>query len=398
MRRMVLVCFTVLLSAGLASIVTFSVSAQTASEEQYSGGETPSEAPPPSGPLPGGDESPKDAGSRQPATEGSQARATASEDAARTPAGGTSAGRSSDGEARSLPHSRPPGQKGGPTFTGTIPKDPYYQVVDAAGAADAADSFRFEIPTTRHYSVWAWWEPSEDNASAALFEVPTTSGVGSDVVDQRVDSGFWVLIGVFEMREGARTVRLEDGRGTGRATAEQVMVVGDAAAAPSGETASFADPNTLEPVPADAAGGGDTAFSAQRVGRDPSRGDVVRIARRHKGTRYGNNRCVAFRQEDCSCLTRLVYKKVGVGLRDSPVFQWRASRGVNYKQRSKVRAGHLVFHDLNRDGNLDDHYADHVGIYAGNGKEIHASSYFGRVVVSDMKYLDGFWGGKRFRL
>lgn len=397
MRRMVLVCFTVLLSAGLASVVTFSVSAQTASEEQYSGGEAPSEAPPPSGPLPGGDEGPEDTGPQQPAAGSPQARAAASEGAgAETPAGGASAERSPDREVQPLPHSRPSGQKGGPAFTGTIPEDPYHQV--AADATGAADAFRFEIPTTRHYSVWAWWEPSEDNASAALFEVPTTSGVGSDVVDQRVDSGFWVLIGVFEMREGTRTVRLEDGRGTGQATAEQVMVIGDAAVAPNGETASFADPNAIEPLPADTAGGGEeSAFSTQRAIRNPSRSDVERIARKHRGTRYGNSRCIAFRQEDCSCFTKLVYRKVGVGLPDSPVGQWRQNKGTNYKQRSKLRVGHLVFHDLNRDGRLDDQYRDHVEIYVGNGKVIHASSYWGYVTVTDMRYLDGFWGGKRYR-
>jgi hypothetical protein len=36
-----------------------------------------------------------------------------------------------------------------------------------------------------------------------------------------------------------------------------------------------------------------------------------------------------------------------------------------------------------------------VGIYPGNGHLIHASSYFGEVVESNIKKVDGCWGAKR---
>jgi cell wall-associated NlpC family hydrolase len=41
-----------------------------------------------------------------------------------------------------------------------------------------------------------------------------------------------------------------------------------------------------------------------------------------------------------------------------------------------------------------------VGIYVGNGNIIHAPNYYKyeEVVMRGMKYLRGFWGGKRLRL
>nr|MBA4116294.1 C40 family peptidase [Rubrobacter sp.] len=37
----------------------------------------------------------------------------------------------------------------------------------------------------------------------------------------------------------------------------------------------------------------------------------------------------------------------------------------------------------------------HVGIYAGNGKLIHASDYFNEVTESQMKYIKGYAGARR---
>jgi cell wall-associated NlpC family hydrolase len=42
-------------------------------------------------------------------------------------------------------------------------------------------------------------------------------------------------------------------------------------------------------------------------------------------------------------------------------------------------------------------YITHVGIYSGNGHIIHASSYFGKVVEKEMKYVTGYHGAKRFK-
>jgi len=37
----------------------------------------------------------------------------------------------------------------------------------------------------------------------------------------------------------------------------------------------------------------------------------------------------------------------------------------------------------------------HVGIYMGNGRIVHASSFTGDVTETDIKYLKGFIGGRR---
>ena len=39
--------------------------------------------------------------------------------------------------------------------------------------------------------------------------------------------------------------------------------------------------------------------------------------------------------------------------------------------------------------------ATHVGLYYGDGKILHASSYYGETVVSDMAYISGYLGARR---
>ena len=115
-------------------------------------------------------------------------------------------------------------------------------------------------------------------------------------------------------------------------------------------------------------------------------------AKRQIGTPYGNRRCIQRVQEDCSCFTRLVYKKWR-NLPDSPRWQWRYGQNVRYK--SRLRQGDLVFFDTSGDGRLG--HWDHVAMYAGNGYVIHANNYYRYMKVhkQKMKYLRGYWGAKR---
>lgn len=305
------------------------------------------------------------------------------------------------------------------------PKNPYHQVVDDSdvrnfeaegyqgrqaevgafgeGYAVATDksgaaSFKMKVPETRYYSVWARWPAAGENAQGARMGIPSSDGMKWEEVDQSKDGGMWVRIGAYEMQKGQRDILLESGGG--RAVADAVMVVGDALVGKDGRTASVADPYDFAADEED-----QSPYASESLSRSsmttkaggPTGADVVRIARRHLGTRYGYNRCANNVREDCSCLTRLVYRAFGQKLPDSPVLQWRMNAGRKIHNKANLRRGDLVFHDLNRDG-LNDHYKDHVSIWAGNGNIVHASSYFGRVVVSEERYLDGFWGGKRFRL
>jgi cell wall-associated NlpC family hydrolase len=123
-----------------------------------------------------------------------------------------------------------------------------------------------------------------------------------------------------------------------------------------------------------------------------SRRAVVRVARWHIGTPYRHSPpgvCWKYRSEDCSCLTRQVFKKFGKKLRDNPIKQY-----WNYGQwvaKRNLRPGDLVFFKeagWNRP-------ITHVGIYSGRGNLVHASAYFGKVVESKMKYIKGYYGAKR---
>ncbi|HEU4848588.1 MAG TPA: NlpC/P60 family protein, partial [Rubrobacteraceae bacterium] len=86
-------------------------------------------------------------------------------------------------------------------------------------------------------------------------------------------------------------------------------------------------------------------------------------------------------------------RKFGRSLPDNPPSQWR--RGMRVKKKANLRPGDLVFFDENRNGKLQPW--DHVGIYSGHRNLIHASSFFGRVVESKMKYIHGYWGARRLK-
>lgn len=94
---------------------------------------------------------------------------------------------------------------------------------------------------------------------------------------------------------------------------------------------------------------------------------------------------------DCSGLVQQVYKHFGIDLPRTTYEQIGEGAPVGVKG---LRAGDLVFFDT--DGNSKT--ADHVGIYLGNGKMIHAPRPGKSVEVVDMTkgyYLDKFMGGRR---
>jgi LysM repeat protein len=118
---------------------------------------------------------------------------------------------------------------------------------------------------------------------------------------------------------------------------------------------------------------------------------VVESARAYLGVRYrwtGMSRS-GF---DCSGLTSHVYRKYGVRLPHSSRAQARVGRGVS---KSELRPGDLVLFRTNRGNRIN-----HVGIYAGNGKFIHASSGGGRVQVDSLNsgyYARRYAGARRVK-
>jgi cell wall-associated NlpC family hydrolase len=128
------------------------------------------------------------------------------------------------------------------------------------------------------------------------------------------------------------------------------------------------------------------------AGVRPSGGSVVNAARRYIGTKYRFGAC-SNRLMSCTCLTKTVYQKFGNKLPMSEAGQWKY-KGGRKVAKSQLRPGDLVFfQEGGRKRGIT-----HVGIYAGRGRLVHASAYFGKVVESEMKYIKGYYGAKRLKL
>ncbi len=244
------------------------------------------------------------------------------------------------------------------------------------GKAEAPAWFRVKIPTDGYYSVYARWPAAEGNNPKTTFRVSTASGLRNVEVNQKRDGGTWVRLGAFKMEESYRysVQTSQRSEAEGRIVADAIMVVAGTQAAPN-------DPND------DAfAGGGTTPM----VGGSVVASEVIERARTHLRTPYKHSPpqpCQAYRSEDCSCFTSLVFGK-WVSMPDNPVSQWNFGSNV---EQSDLRPGDLVF--FKEAG--PDHPITHVAIYSGGGNILHASTYWGRVVESPMKYVQGYYGAKR---
>jgi cell wall-associated NlpC family hydrolase len=245
----------------------------------------------------------------------------------------------------------------------------------AAEGARASARFEVKIPTTNDYSVYAWWPKTADSGTAR-YGVQAASGVKWSKVDQRADSsGMWVKVGSFAMEQGQRSVQVAakpvDG---GQVVADAVAVVrGEAAAAP----------------PEDQTITTSGEFSTQSLERFSGR-DIVRQAKGHLGDKYGYATCTRS-VKSCTCVTKKAVNPFGHNMGMTELGQWKYDRSRKVS-KSNLRPGDEVF--FKEDGGTR---ITHVGIYSGNGYIVHASTYFGKVVESKMKYIRGYSGAKRFK-
>lgn len=119
---------------------------------------------------------------------------------------------------------------------------------------------------------------------------------------------------------------------------------------------------------------------------------TIRVAKRYLGRRYVWG-AVGPRSFDCSGFTQYVMRK-SKGVRLPRVSRKQAYYG-KYVSRSHLRPGDLVFFDTSRRRRG---YVNHVGIYIGNHKFIHASSARHRVVITSLNrpfYSARFKWGRR---
>lgn len=114
--------------------------------------------------------------------------------------------------------------------------------------------------------------------------------------------------------------------------------------------------------------------------------DVVAIGEQYIGApfAYGAEGPYAF---DCESFVRFVHAQAGVSI---PVGPGPILYGGMWRYGPPQR-GDVVGFSEDYSG-----YITHVGIYAGNGYVLHASTYYGRVVESPMGYIPGFWGASDY--
>lgn len=117
---------------------------------------------------------------------------------------------------------------------------------------------------------------------------------------------------------------------------------------------------------------------------------VVRTALAYQGARYrrGGTSRGGF---DCSGFTRYVYAKYGVMLPHSSAAQAKVGRPVS---RGQLKPGDIVYFRTYRRG------PSHVGIYTGNNKFVHASTYGRGVVVDSLGssyYAKRYLGARRVK-
>jgi len=104
---------------------------------------------------------------------------------------------------------------------------------------------------------------------------------------------------------------------------------------------------------------------------------IIQLAKSKLGRRYvwGASGSNAF---DCSGLTTYVCKKNGIKLPRRAIAQSKVGK---YVPRNQLKPGDLVFFDTSKHRRG---YVNHVGIYIGNGKFIHASSAKHKVTITNL--------------
>ena len=121
------------------------------------------------------------------------------------------------------------------------------------------------------------------------------------------------------------------------------------------------------------------ALSAPK--KAPARYHAVRVARQQLRKRYRWGGTSPKRGFDCSGLMQYAYKKASVRLPRTAAAQYRSTKRVSL---SRLQTGDLIFFHTRRSRTR----VNHVGIYLGGGKFIHAPRRGKRVSVST---LNRYW-------
>jgi len=106
---------------------------------------------------------------------------------------------------------------------------------------------------------------------------------------------------------------------------------------------------------------------------------LIELAKRKLGQRYVWGASGQRNTFDCSGLTTYVCKKNGIKLPRRAIEQSKVGK---YVSRNNLKPGDLIFFDTSKHHRG---YVNHVGIYIGNNKFIHASSAKKKVIITSLK-------------
>ena len=119
---------------------------------------------------------------------------------------------------------------------------------------------------------------------------------------------------------------------------------------------------------------------------------ITSLAKTKLGKRYVWGASGNKNTYDCSSFTKFVYKKNGINI---PRTSIRQSKFGKFVKRSELQKGDLVFFDTSKKRKG---YVNHVGIYLGDNKFIHASSAKKKVVITSLNknfYSNRYKGARR---
>jgi len=134
----------------------------------------------------------------------------------------------------------------------------------------------------------------------------------------------------------------------------------------------------------------DIFFGGSKKSTDKCR-RIEKIAKKKLGRRYVWGASGTKNTYDCSSFTKYVYRKNGISIPRTSIMQ---SKYGKYVKRKDLKKGDLIFFDTSK---RHKGYVNHVGIYLGNNKFIHASSAKKKVVVSSLSrfYAQRYRGARR---
>lgn len=195
-------------------------------------------------------------------------------------------------------------------------------------------------------------------------------------------SGNWYRVSIGEDRYGwmsADWVKETVSRGSQADRTVAGDKDGNADKAGDAQQTGDVPPGTEEPAD------GDAAQSEDKVDRQA----LVEYAKTFLGVKYvyGGETPKGF---DCSGFVWYVYNKFGISITRKSSSQAQGGRKIS---KSELKPGDLVFFDTNDDNDkLND--ISHVGIYIGDGKFIHASTYLHNKIA--IESLSSSYYSKRY--